>query len=84
MTGTQSIQPRSNEALLPADNGRRRSSQSLLNRAERSEYISGRQASRLGDAAKFQLLLFVEHHRINRHARLDASRVSNVYSATGH
>ena len=89
MAGIESVQPRRNEALLPADNGRRRSSQSLLDRAERrsfgqhqnqprTEYISGRQGSGLGNAAKFQLLLFIEHHRIDRHSRLDGRRVSNV------
>ena len=95
MAGIQSVQPSSNESVLPADNGRRRSSQSLLNRAERrsfgqhqnqprTEDISGRQGSGLGNAAKFQLLLFAEYHRINRHTRLDGSKASNVYSATSH
>jgi hypothetical protein len=30
------------------------------------------------------LLLFIEHHRIDRHSRLDGRRVSNVYSAIVH
>jgi len=75
--------------------GRRRSSQSLLDRAERrsfsqhqnqpsSEYISRRQGSGLSNATQFQLLLSVKDQRINGHTRLDVSRVSNVYSATVH
>ena len=74
------VQPRSNKALLPADNGRRRSSQSLLNRAERrsfgqhqnqlrTENLSGRQGPGLGYPGQFQLLLFVEYHQINGHTR---------------
>ena len=36
----------------------------------------------MGNAAKFQLLLFVENHRINRYTRLDGNNLSNGYSAT--
>jgi hypothetical protein len=38
----------------------------------RNTYPAGRDRD-WGNAAKFQLLLFVEHHRINRHTRLDGS-----------
>ena len=95
MAGIQSVQPRSKKTLLPSDDGRRRSSQSLLDRAERrslsqhqnqpgSEYISRRQRSGLSNATQFQLLLSVKDQRINGHTRLDVSRVCNVYSATAH
>jgi hypothetical protein len=91
MAGIQSVQPR-NKKL---DDGRRRSSRSLPDRAERRsfsqhqnqpgpEYISRRQGSGLSNATQFQLLLSVKDQRINEYTRLDVSRVSNVYSATVH
>ena len=95
MAGIQSVQPRSKKTLLPSDDGRRRSSPSLLDRAERrsfsqhhnqpgSEYISRRQGSGLSNATQFQLLLSVKEQRIKRPTRLDVSRFDNVYSATVH
>jgi hypothetical protein len=95
MIGIQTVDPRSKETLLPAAYRRCRSSQPLLDRAERhtfgqhenqpgTEDISCRKRTRLGDAAEFKLLGFTEYHGIIGHTCLDADRASNVYSATSH
>jgi hypothetical protein len=95
LIGIQTVDPRSKETLLPAAYRLCRSSQPLLDRAERhtfgqhenqpgTEDISCRKRTRLGDAAEFKLLGFTEYHGIIGHTCLDADRASNVYSATSH
>ena len=78
MTGVESVDARSEETLLPSDDGRSSGSQLLLNGAERSalgqhqdqpsaKNISGRQRTGLRDAAEFALLTIGEKHRIADH-----------------
>lgn len=95
MTGIQSIDARGKEPLLQSDDRRSHRCQSALDGAECSalgqhqdepgaEDIAGGQGSGLGNTAEFLLLTFAEHPRIDRYNCLDASRISNVYSATCH
>ena len=95
MAGIQSVDAGSEEPLLPADDGRSGGPQPPLNGAERgtlgqhqdqtgAEDISGRQRTRLGDAAELALLTLGENYGIAGHTPLDVSGPTNVISATGH
>ena len=95
VAGIQAVDPGSNEALLPAADGRCRGPQPLLDRTERrslgqhqdqtgAKDISGGQRTGLGNTAEFQSLVFAEQDGIGGHTCLDANRTSNVYSATSH
>jgi hypothetical protein len=80
MTGVESVDARSEQTMLPSDDGRSCSSKFLLNGTLRSALgrhqdqpgakdISGRLGSGLCDAAEFALLTIGENHRIDGHTR---------------
>ena len=93
VAGIESVHARSEETLLPADDGRSGRPQPALNGAERgtlgqhqdqtgAEDVSGRQGTGLGDAAELAPLTLGENYRIGGHTPLDASGPTNVISAT--
>ena len=84
MIGVEPVEPRFQEALLPADNRGSTGLQPALNGVEGGSFcqhqdefgakdVAGRQRTRLSDAAEFQTLVAGEgHFAICRHTNLEA------------